>query len=312
MFGYIRTDTPELRVRENEYYRAVYCGLCRAQGKCTGQCSRITLNYDMAFLAIVRMAICGSVPEFDRKRCIVHPFHKRVYVKSNEELDYCARLSAILTCGKCMDDLHDEKGAKKLKARLLSVPARSICKRAKRNTDGGEIDYSQLEAEINNLLLKLSEFEMGDSCSVDEPAEIFGEVMACAASYGLCEKDARIMKNIGRHLGRWVYITDAIDDISDDRRKGSYNPFLRMYNNREPNDEEKREISDALRLELLAAEPALDLIDYGDRRDMEGIIKNVVYSGMPKCVDRILFGPEKDKNQKHKKDKKDRKDNSDA
>ena len=54
MFGYIRTDVPEMRVRENEYYRAVYCGLCRAQGKCTGQCSRFTLNYDIVFLALLR------------------------------------------------------------------------------------------------------------------------------------------------------------------------------------------------------------------------------------------------------------------
>ena len=62
MFGYIRTDTPELRVRENEYYKAVYCGMCRAQGKCTGQCSRLTLSYDMVFLALLRLAVSGENP----------------------------------------------------------------------------------------------------------------------------------------------------------------------------------------------------------------------------------------------------------
>lgn len=312
MFGYIKTDTPELRVRENEYYRAVYCGLCRAQGKCTGQCSRITLSYDMAFLAIVRMAVCGCIPEFDKKRCIAHPFRKRTYVKDNSELDYCARLSAILTYGKCMDDIHDENGAKKFKARFLSVFARSMSKRAKRNVSDEDINFTQLEFEINRLLSKLSEFETGKSCSVDEPAEIFGEVMAYAASYGLGERDARIMKNIGRHLGRWVYIIDAADDISDDKKKGRYNPFLRLYNDKEPDDKEKREISDALKLELFAAEPAFDLIEYGDRRDMEGIIRNVIYLGMPKCVDSVLYGDEQNKKHKFKNDKKDRKDKSDA
>ena len=37
MFGYVKTVRGELRIREYEYYRASYCGLCRAMGKCTGQ-----------------------------------------------------------------------------------------------------------------------------------------------------------------------------------------------------------------------------------------------------------------------------------
>ena len=43
MLGYIKTDTQELRVREHHYYRALYCGLCHRMGKCTGNCSRMTL-----------------------------------------------------------------------------------------------------------------------------------------------------------------------------------------------------------------------------------------------------------------------------
>ena len=64
MFGYIRPHTPELRVREYEYYKAVYCGLCRSMGKCTGQCSRMTLSYDFAFLSLVRMALSATAPAF--------------------------------------------------------------------------------------------------------------------------------------------------------------------------------------------------------------------------------------------------------
>ena len=29
MFGYVKAEIPELKVREKEYYRAIYCGLCR-------------------------------------------------------------------------------------------------------------------------------------------------------------------------------------------------------------------------------------------------------------------------------------------
>ena len=112
MFGYIRTDVPELRVRENEYYRAVYCGLCRAQGKCTGQCSRMTLSYDMTFLALLRLAISKETPEIKSGRCLAHPFKKRAYVADCDALSYCAYASALLFYGKTVDDILDEKGRK--------------------------------------------------------------------------------------------------------------------------------------------------------------------------------------------------------
>ena len=53
MFGYIKPDIPELKMKENELYKAVYCGLCKTMGKCTGCASQLTLNYDFAFLAML-------------------------------------------------------------------------------------------------------------------------------------------------------------------------------------------------------------------------------------------------------------------
>ena len=131
MFGYIRTDTPELRVRENEYYKAVYCGMCRAQGKCTGQCSRMTLSYDMVFLALLRLAISGENPTIKSGRCIAHPFKKRPYLDFCDSLAYCAYASALLVWGKTSDDISDEKGLKRLKARLTKPLARRMRKKAK-------------------------------------------------------------------------------------------------------------------------------------------------------------------------------------
>ena len=73
MYGYLRIHAPELKVREQEYYRAVYCGLCRTMGKCTGQCSRMTLSYDFTLFALVRMALTGETAAFRRRRCMAHP-----------------------------------------------------------------------------------------------------------------------------------------------------------------------------------------------------------------------------------------------
>ena len=60
MFGYVVVDKTALRIREYDYYRATYCGLCHAMGKCTGCASRLTLSYDVTFLALVREMLEGT------------------------------------------------------------------------------------------------------------------------------------------------------------------------------------------------------------------------------------------------------------
>lgn len=280
MFGYIRTDVPEMRVRENEYYRAVYCGLCRSQGKCTGQCSRFTLNYDMVFLALLRIALEGKQVEIKRGRCIAHPFKKRAYVTHCEPLAYCAYAAAILTHGKVADDLVDEKGFKRFKASLIKPFTSHMRKKALKK-------YAELDERVSSGLKRLSEIEAEGLASVDVPADAFGEILADILSYGLEGTDEKIMRNIGRHVGRWIYIIDAADDLDEDIKKNRFNAFAKLYGGRIP-DDERESVANSLRLELLAAEPAFDLIDYNELYDIEAIIGNIIYLGMPNTAERVL------------------------
>ena len=280
MFGYIRTDTPEMRVRENEYYRAVYCGLCRSQGKCTGQCSRFTLNYDFVFLALLRLAIEGKQPEIKKGRCMAHPLKKRPYIAHCEPLAYCANAAAILTYGKIIDDLKDEKGTKKLKALAARPLASGMRRKALKK-------YADLDRKVTDGLSRLSEIEKQNLSSVDVPADAFGDILADIVSWGLSGTDEKIMRDIGRHVGRWIYIVDAADDLDEDIKKQRFNPFKLLYNGNIPG-EDKESISNSLKLELLAAEPAFDLIDYHELYDIEAIVSNIIYRGMPQTVERIL------------------------
>ena len=282
MFGYVKTYTPELRVREDEYYRAVYCGLCRAEGKCTGQCSRFTLSYDMTFLALVRMAASDTGVEFKRGRCIAHPFKKRAYAVRNPELDYCAYASALLVWGKCRDDISDERGAKRLKASLARPFVSHMRKKSLKK-------YADLDEKITEGLKRLAETEAKRLPSVDIPADCFGEILAEICSYGHDGATKKLLYDIGRHIGRWVYIADAIDDCEEDMEKGRFNPFVCLYGGRVPTPEQRRSVADSLRLELSRAELAFDLLEYGDKRDIRGIIENIIYVGMPRTAD-ILAG----------------------
>lgn len=280
MFGYIRTDTPELRVRENEYYRAVYCGLCRSQGKCTGQCSRFTLNYDFVFLALLRLAIDGKQPKIKKGRCMAHPLRKRAYIAHCDPLAYCAHAAAILTYGKIADDIQDEKGTKRLKALLIKPFASGMRRRALKQ-------YAELDKMVQDGLKRLSEIEKQGLSSVDIPADAFGEILADIVSYGLDGNDKKIMRKIGRHVGRWIYIVDAADDLDEDIKEQRFNAFACLYNGNIP-DSDREAISNSLKLELLAAEPAFDLIDYNELYDIEAIVSNIIYRGMPRTVEKVL------------------------
>ena len=161
MFGYVKTYTPELKVSDYEYYRGAYCGLCRAMGKCTGQCSRMTLSSDFAFLALLRLSLSCDEVSFSKRRCIAHPLRKRTMMERNPQLDYCAYAAALLTYHKLCDDLCDEKGAKRAAAAMAKPFARKMRRRALKDEDRAELD-----AYIADRLAALAAFEASGEAKI--------------------------------------------------------------------------------------------------------------------------------------------------
>ncbi len=280
MFGYVKAYKPELKMREYEYYRAAYCGLCRSMGRATGCASRLSLNYDFVFLALVRIALSGSRPDFVRRRCAAHPTGKRIEMLPNDELQYCGRAAALLTYHKLRDDLKDETGRRRARARAGLLFARKMRRRAAAALPG-------LDEKIKAGLDRLAELELDRTASVDLPAGVFGDITAEILSYGTGDTQSAISRRIGYHVGKWIYIADALDDYSDDIRHGRYNPFSRLWED-EPSPESREGIASALKRELMEAELGFNLIDYSDNDTLRGVISNIIYCGMPRRIDDIM------------------------
>ncbi len=295
MLGYIRTDAPELRLRDSECYRAIYCGLCRQMGKCTGQCSRLSLSYDFAFLAAFRMSLTNEALDLQKKRCLVHPFKKRNTAINSPALAYCADASAILTYHKCRDDVDDEKGFKKLRARAVSGFFMGAYRRARRRQPA-------LDATVCSLLQELRAYEQDTTLppSADAPAAIFGNLMATVLSQGLNGVEARIATTFGRAIGRWIYLVDAADDYRDDLASGSFNPFVRLFGDG-MTEENAKSIAVSLKRYLADAESAFLLIDHFPAPEVREILCNILYLGLPKVADRILQQAWKGEIDKHEK-----------
>lgn len=281
MFGYVRTLKPELRLREYERYRAYYCGLCRAMGDCTGQCSRLTLSYDAVFLATVRCCLTNEAPTVRPIRCLLHPLRRRPAVVDSPQLAYCADASALLSYRKLEDDLCDERGLKRLRARLGTWGLRTAYRRAARR-------HPALNESIAGSLKELRQYETSSAPhSADVAAELFGRVMRAVFSEGLEGANARLAAEIGDAAGRWIYLIDAIDDLREDEKKGRFNPLHTVL--ADTSRENRAEIlQTALNSVLLSAERAHALMDAADSPELNEIVSNVLYLGLPNVAKEVL------------------------
>jgi hypothetical protein len=258
----------------------------------------MTLSYDFVFLALVRMALLDTKAEFEQKRCLAHPLKKRNSMKRNEVLDYCAEAASILNYRKIEDDLGDEKGFKKLRARLALPFVSHARKKALRRHP----ELEGLDSALKQRLDELDTIEKDASSGVDSPADSFGHLLGELMAYGLEGSRARIAYELGRGVGGWIYIADAIDDMGEDLGRERYNPIIKLYGGRIPSADELEMITVGLRNRLLSTEAAFDLMD-SESESVKNIIANILFLGIPsKTEDIIKAYNEKDIGKEDKND----------
>ena len=277
MFGYVKPVVGELLVKEHEFYKATYCGICRSMKKHTGFLSTATITYDSVFLALIRMAyIPDDELSVKNGRCIAHPIKSRPILSDNSAIEYTARAFAVLSYYKMMDDLDDER----LGRRIAVGMAKPILSGAKRRAK-----ETELEKIAKEKLGAIGELERASTASVDAPAELFGELLGEIFAWGLDGADRRVCYEIGLHLGRFIYAADAAEDYDEDKRLGRYNPYVLLYEGAELTDENRNTIKCALLLEAKRLESAINLVPFGNKVTVENIVRNIIYEGLPKRIE---------------------------
>ena len=278
MFGYVRPRHTELLVREYDFYRAVYCGVCRAMKKKTGRVSSFALSYDIVFLALVRMLYTDRAISCRKCRCIAHPCKRREMATDNEALEFSARASAILCYHNLKDDIRDGRFGRRMACRM----ALPFFSRARKRAD-----MKTLDAFISEKLALLHTAEEKHTASADMPAALCGEVLGRVFCEGVDgEEDRALLYEIGDQLGRFVYVADAAEDYEKDVKERAYNPFRCLYGDGGLSRDVKQEIHMGLMLRLSSLEAAVLRLPYNGADALERIIKNTIYLGLP---DRIAF-----------------------
>ena len=97
MFGYVTPDKGEMKVREYECYRAVYCGLCMQLKADYGFVSRMLLNYDLVTVALLADGISGEKGSPCMKRCMANPLRRRCMHAGTQGLRLAAASLVLLS-----------------------------------------------------------------------------------------------------------------------------------------------------------------------------------------------------------------------
>lgn len=279
MLGYVQIYKPDLKVREYETYIGYYCGICKYIGKEYGQLPRMSLSYDAAFFAVMLASIIDEPDEPSREHCIVHHIKKKTIIR-NDAIRYAGDVMLILAWHKLADDVHDDN----------SLSAKSTMVLLKRHYRKLKKKYPSLCKEVSTGLSKLSLLEASRCSSIDEPSDIFAKIMEKIFVEGAADFHETFAK-IGYHLGKWIYLADAADDIESDIKSNSYNPLIYRfaYHPTEGPTEFKKRILQNLEFNLyhylavLAKE-----INNLDIKKNKGLIENVIYFGLNKKTEDVM------------------------
>ncbi len=261
MFGYISINKPEMKFREFDVYRSFYCGFCQALKDGYGKIGQLTLSYDLTFLILLLTSLYEPRTVESVCRCGVHPFEKHP-TRRNECSDYAADMNLLLSYYKCEDDWLDER---KVKSRAMAGMMKSRLRSL-------EAKYPGKAALIRERMEQIHVCEQEGSANIDLAAGYFGDIMA---EVFVLRKDAweRELRRIGFFLGKFVYLMDAYEDVEQDKKNGSYNPLLQLYDTGEF-EEQCETVLNMMMAECSRAFEKLPLVEHVE------ILRNILYGGV--------------------------------
>lgn len=254
MFGLVLPNEKVLSEEERKRYNGIYCGICKSLVSRYGALAKYTLNYDIVFLALVLQDAYANEPKNNSGRCITHPFKKRSFY-SSEFIDYAADMNVVLTYHKLIDDWNDDKNT--LAKALTKKLEKAYVEIKEREPDRCRI----IEESLNELYF----MEKSGQSNADTVSSAFAKTTEAVFSY---KEKSEELGNLGKALGKFIYIADACIDFRKDLKKQQYN-VMSFYL--------QKDFDNILENLMGDVHKALELIP---NANSDGIVKNIIYSGI--------------------------------
>jgi len=281
LFGYIVAYKPELKIKDYEIYKGIYCTLCKRLSKRYTPAAQLFLSYDFVFLAAVMLALQDKCPSFEKSRCMYNPLSKCARCsRDNGVIDFCADTAVIMSYYKLLDNLADGRALRKMACVLLYIPVRLMWKKARKRCP-------EVEKTVASAVARQKECESQGNCSLDMAADSSAGAIAALLTMG--REDSvyySALRRFGYLLGRWAYLMDAADDLQKDAASGNFNPFKQYL---EGSDRKAGDFKSAAAAVLYttAGEAAAEMANIPFQRLMP-VLENIVYLGLKSKTDAVL------------------------
>ena len=283
MFGYLQIHKDELKVKEYEAYKSVYCGLCKQLGRDYGFLTRLILSYDCTFYAILLMSLKRSCTGFSDGRCKFNPLKKCKFADCKDNAySKASALSVISAYYKVVDDIDDSGFFKRIALKIVKPFFGRRQKKAARR-------FPEIEIIVSEMMKNQKAAENDELVTIDKAANPTAKMISdLAALEGGNDLQKRVLSEFGYQIGRWVYLIDAADDYEKDKKSGNFNPFIKADIN------DKDYINSVLSQSLARAYDAYNLLDI---IDFKPIIDNMMLYGFPNKQNAVLNNRQEVKNE---------------
>lgn len=280
VFGYVRPPVQDLPPEETERFRRAYCGLCHTLGRRYGPAARFILNYDFTYLAILLSE--GEEGEARSARCMASPVRKRAYLEPDGAMELAADESVILAYWQARDGVADHDWLHGLKYRGVSGLLEPAYRKAAALRPG-------FDETVRRQLALLGELEQENCASMDRAADAFAVLLGSAAHEMDDPVRRRVLEQLLYHLGRWVYLVDAADDLKKDTASGNYNPVALRFSLADGTwtAEARREFSATLDHSIHMMATAFELWDFGV---WTPLLETTLYTGLFRVGKAVLDG----------------------
>lgn len=279
MFGYIKPYKPEMKISEFDTFKGIYCGLCKQLSHSFGPFSSLTLSYDFTFIAAIALGLSKECKGFKKCSCVVNPLKKKQCHAPCEELTFCSSCALLMIYYKVLDNLKDSGFLGKFKAILL-LPFASIARNKAKKL------YPKADEILKTAIQNQTAIEKSNNVSLDKSADPTADslgLLCTMLSENAVQK--QVLYRFGYLVGRYVYFTDALDDIANDLKHNEYNPFLKKFLPENKSISQIKEYAVGL-INITIAEiaPCYELLAL---HRFKPILDNIIYLGLHNSIKEI-------------------------
>lgn len=201
------------------------CAICHSLSGRYGRGFQIFANYDAAFVSTLYAAQSGDTGV--NPNC--HTASCRLPGEPTKGVRFATALSLVMAKAKALDDILDQN----------SIAARLVSKFLTRKIPKAERDLQSLGFQSRLIFSNIEHqdrLEKEGHSELDElsnPTEsVVSKVFSHTARISENEENILPLSNIGRDVGKLMYLTDNYADLPEDLARNRFNPFAVIQKDR--------------------------------------------------------------------------------